>query len=136
MCILRTVHITFDINCCRHSFRSRGMMWQQLPDLLTASTSGTGNKRTMICLYSNSIALNFFKLECMDHPYIIPTKTDLISCRYRVRPGAIIVVHDRWHTAATLRKALPAILKSGSLTGKLDLFGPQLTCCGHRFVAF
>eukprot|EP00913_Durusdinium_trenchii_P030463 g28535.t1 len=40
--------------------------------------------------------------------------------RCRVRPGAIIVVHDRWHTAETLRKALPRILKSGMRLGTLS----------------
>ena len=39
--------------------------------------------------------------------------------RCRVRPGAIIAVHDRWHTAETLRKALPRILKSGRLDREL-----------------
>merc|ERR1712130_174778 len=40
--------------------------------------------------------------------------------QWRVRPGAIIVVHDRWHTPETLRKALPEILKTGMKLGTLS----------------
>merc|ERR1711862_479407 len=44
----------------------------------------------------------------------------------RVRPGAIIVVHDRWHTPATLARALPVILKSGMELGTLsDVYAAQ-----------
>lgn len=32
-----------------------------------------------------------------------------IFMRYRARPGSILLVHDRWHTPATLRNALPYI---------------------------
>jgi len=38
----------------------------------------------------------------------------------RARPGAVIVVHDRWHTAETLRKALPLIAKKGLQLGTLS----------------
>ena len=40
-----------------------------------------------------------------------------------MRPGAIIVVHDRWHTAATLQKALPCILKSGDCSTRVPRHG-------------
>lgn len=33
--------------------------------------------------------------------------------RCRARPGSVIIVHDRWHTPATLSKALPAIRERG-----------------------
>eukprot|EP00930_Biecheleria_cincta_P065050 TRINITY_DN50745_c0_g1_i1.p1 TRINITY_DN50745_c0_g1~~TRINITY_DN50745_c0_g1_i1.p1 ORF type:complete len:306 (+),score=46.93 TRINITY_DN50745_c0_g1_i1:74-991(+) len=38
----------------------------------------------------------------------------------RVRPGAIIIVHDRWHTPMTLATALPAILSTGMELGTLS----------------
>jgi len=31
--------------------------------------------------------------------------------RFRVRPGAVLLVHDRWHTAASLKVALPSIVQ-------------------------
>lgn len=40
--------------------------------------------------------------------------------RRRARPGAVIVVHDRWHTPETLKKALPQILASGLQLGTLS----------------
>eukprot|EP00434_Breviolum_minutum_P021757 symbB.v1.2.019205.t1/scaffold1562.1/size111602/4 len=57
------------------------------------------------------------------YPHDVASITRFVNSfylRWRVRPGAIIVVHDRWHTAATLRKALPCILKSGMELGTLS----------------
>jgi len=42
-----------------------------------------------------------------------------VYMRYRARPGAVLLVHDRWHTPATLRNALPHIVakyKIGTVT--------------------
>merc|ERR1712039_1110346 len=56
----------------------------------------------------------------------------------RVRPGAIIVVHDRWHTPETLRKALPKIKAKGMRLGTLsdlqtakDAEGPHVEKSSH-----
>lgn len=40
--------------------------------------------------------------------------------KWRVRPGCVVVVHDRWHTPATLSKALPLIAASGIKLGTLS----------------
>merc|ERR1712137_1369149 len=42
----------------------------------------------------------------------ISRHTNAMYLTYRVRSGAVVIVHDRWHTANTLRKALPTILKN------------------------
>jgi len=50
------------------------------------------------------------------YPHDVASVTRHINAAYlarRARPGAVIVVHDRWHTAETLRKALPLIANKG-----------------------
>lgn len=50
------------------------------------------------------------------YPHDVASVTRHINAAYlswRARPGAIIVVHDRWHTPATLQKALPRIALKG-----------------------
>mmetsp|Transcript_140891 Transcript_140891/g.366749 ORF Transcript_140891/g.366749 Transcript_140891/m.366749 type:complete len:178 (-) Transcript_140891:250-783(-) len=41
-----------------------------------------------------------------------------LTCR--VRPGAVVIVHDKWHTPATLDKALPQIAARGIKLGTLS----------------
>ncbi|CAK0842613.1 unnamed protein product [Prorocentrum cordatum] len=40
--------------------------------------------------------------------------------KWRVRPGCVVVLHDRWHTPATLSKALPLIAANGIKLGTLS----------------
>mmetsp|Transcript_16801 Transcript_16801/g.43432 ORF Transcript_16801/g.43432 Transcript_16801/m.43432 type:complete len:333 (+) Transcript_16801:91-1089(+) len=50
------------------------------------------------------------------YPHDVAAVTRHFNAGYlqrRVRPGAVIVVHDRWHTPATLDKALPLIAEKG-----------------------
>ncbi|CAJ1434843.1 unnamed protein product [Effrenium voratum] len=57
------------------------------------------------------------------YPHDVASVTRFVNAaylRWRVRPGAIIVIHDRWHTAETLRRALPSILTSGMRLGTLS----------------
>merc|ERR1712060_943437 len=57
------------------------------------------------------------------YPHDVASVTRHINVAYlakRARPGAVIVVHDRWHTAETLRKALPLIAKKGLKLGTLS----------------
>lgn len=57
------------------------------------------------------------------YPHDVASVTRHINVAYlsqRARPGAVIVVHDRWHTAATLDKALPEIAKRGIQLGTLS----------------
>lgn len=42
--------------------------------------------------------------------------------RFRVRPGAILLVHDRWHTAASLKAALPSIVEKYDVGTITELF--------------
>jgi len=57
------------------------------------------------------------------YPHDVASVTRHINAAYlakRARPGAVIVVHDRWHTAETLRSALPLIAKKGLKLGTLS----------------
>eukprot|EP00933_Yihiella_yeosuensis_P037595 TRINITY_DN31590_c0_g1_i1.p1 TRINITY_DN31590_c0_g1~~TRINITY_DN31590_c0_g1_i1.p1 ORF type:complete len:316 (-),score=45.74 TRINITY_DN31590_c0_g1_i1:190-1137(-) len=57
------------------------------------------------------------------YPHDVAAVTRHVNASYlraRVRPGAVIVVHDRWHTPATLAKALPMILGDGMRLGTLS----------------
>jgi len=57
------------------------------------------------------------------YPHDVMSVTRHIKATYlakRARPGAVIVVHERWHTAETLRKALPLIAKRGLQLGTLS----------------
>jgi len=59
--------------------------------------------------------------NCYSHDIFSVTRH--INAHYlekRARPGAVIIVHDRWHTAETLRKALPLIAKKGLQLGTLS----------------
>lgn len=50
------------------------------------------------------------------HPFDVSSVTRFFNATYlafRVRPGAIIVLHDRWHTPHTLDKAIPKIKQKG-----------------------
>mmetsp|Transcript_50345 Transcript_50345/g.93091 ORF Transcript_50345/g.93091 Transcript_50345/m.93091 type:complete len:305 (+) Transcript_50345:70-984(+) len=40
--------------------------------------------------------------------------------KFRIRPGSVVVVHDRWHTPNTLQAALPVILSTGMSLGTLS----------------
>eukprot|EP00931_Biecheleriopsis_adriatica_P030292 TRINITY_DN17867_c0_g1_i1.p1 TRINITY_DN17867_c0_g1~~TRINITY_DN17867_c0_g1_i1.p1 ORF type:complete len:305 (-),score=31.70 TRINITY_DN17867_c0_g1_i1:36-950(-) len=57
------------------------------------------------------------------YPHDVASITRFVNSFYlrlRVRPGAIIVVHDRWHTPTTLAHALPRILSAGMKLGTLS----------------
>lgn len=57
------------------------------------------------------------------YPHDVASVTRHVNARYlrwRVRPGAVVIVHDRWHTPETLRKALPEIKSQGLQLGTLS----------------
>jgi len=57
------------------------------------------------------------------YPHDVASVTRHVNAKYlqwRVRPGAVVVVHDRWHTPETLRRALPAIKSQGIQLGTLS----------------
>lgn len=59
--------------------------------------------------------------NCYPHDVAAVTRhINPIYLSQRVRPGAVIVLHDRWHTHATLAKALPLIAKRGVQLGTLS----------------
>jgi len=57
------------------------------------------------------------------YPHDVASVTRRLNARYlkwRVRPGAVVIVHDRWHTPETLRQALPYIKSQGLRLGTLS----------------
>lgn len=88
----------------KHWFRPASAVWNR-HILATARAKG----------YTTVIA------NCFPHDVAAVTRhinpTYLIK---RARPGAVIVVHDRWHTPTTLDKALPKIAKHGLKLGTLS----------------
>eukprot|EP00929_Paragymnodinium_shiwhaense_P085002 TRINITY_DN45481_c0_g1_i2.p1 TRINITY_DN45481_c0_g1~~TRINITY_DN45481_c0_g1_i2.p1 ORF type:complete len:306 (-),score=61.13 TRINITY_DN45481_c0_g1_i2:106-1023(-) len=81
----------------RRWFRPASAMWSQHM-LEMASSKG------YTCVISNCFPFDTAAAtRFLNAPYL----------RSRVRPGSVVVVHDRWHTPETLDKALPVILNAG-----------------------
>merc|ERR1712217_231652 len=87
----------------KHWFRPASALWNR-HILSTAAAKG----------YTTAIS------NCFPHDVAAVTRHinhTYLGCR--VRPGAIVVVHDRWHTPNTLDRALPKIARRGIKLGTL-----------------
>lgn len=88
----------------KHWFRPASALWNQ-HILATATAKG----------YTTVIA------NCFPHDVAeVSRHVNHTYLAQRARPGAVIVVHDRWHTPETLDKALPKIAKRGLKLGTLS----------------
>lgn len=88
----------------KHWFRPASALWNR-HILATANAKG----------YTTVIA-NCFPHDVAD----VSRHVNHTYLGQRARPGAVIVVHDRWHTPDTLDKALPKIAKRGIKLGTLS----------------
>jgi len=93
--------------------------WQERPKRWFRPASALWNKRILEVArfhgYTTVIS------NC--YPHDVAAVTRHINAAYlakRVRSGAVVVVHDRWHTPATLDKALPLIAARGIKLGTLS----------------
>lgn len=88
----------------RHWFRPASALWNR-HILATASARG----------YTTVIA------NCFPHDVSACTRhVNHLYLQWRVRPGSVVVLHDRWHTPATLDKVLPKIARRGLKLGTLS----------------
>lgn len=93
--------------------------WQGRPRRWFRPAAALWNQHILACARKKGYTTAITNCYPWDHMQL----TRHINPAYlaqRVRPGAIVVLHDRWHTPQTLRRALPMILSSGMKLGTLS----------------
>lgn len=88
----------------KHWFRPASALWN---GHILATAAAKGYTTVLANCFPHDVAA---VTRCLNAPYLC----------HRARPGAVIAVHDRWHTPATLDKALPKIRQQGLQLGTLS----------------
>mmetsp|Transcript_8971 Transcript_8971/g.22441 ORF Transcript_8971/g.22441 Transcript_8971/m.22441 type:complete len:334 (+) Transcript_8971:89-1090(+) len=93
--------------------------WQERPKRWFRPASALWNQHMKEVAKANGYTTVI--ANCFPHDVAAATRClNATYLEHRVRPGAIVVVHDRWHTPATLDKALPRIAARGIRLGTLS----------------
>lgn len=103
--------------------------WRSRPRRWFRPGSAMWNER----IISVASALGYTLVITNCFPFDPAPPTRFVNAPYlirRVRPGSVICLHDRWHTPATLAKALPTLREAGFQLVTVSELHDRACSCG------